>query len=224
MLTKWCTRLRQSHPRNDGRSQKLSSRAEPAMHPWRNAGSCTGKSQHLRKPQPQMIIATCNKFRGCKQHRAFTHPIPKTDKPHTPCNRSHQFQGCPPIILLVTTTIKPTGKPAHATSIKLTTLPANLSKCKPYHKRQAAQLCNAAPSTSPTPRIRTQLRKQQQQPELHSLLQTHVHKLNSRVCHRQHINQALPQQLWNSNNINADLCALHAASHNWKTKSIKQLQ
>jgi hypothetical protein len=75
-------------------------------------------------------------------------PIPRvpTDKP----------TGKPISVPLIATTNKSTGKSAHMTSIKPTTLPANLSNRKHHCKQQATQLCNAATPTSPTLHIRTQ--------------------------------------------------------------------
>jgi hypothetical protein len=64
---------------------------------------------------------------------------------------------CKPIsVPLLATTIEPTGKQAHATGIKPTTLPPDLSKHKCHCRHQAARLHNAMTPTTPNPRIRTQ--------------------------------------------------------------------
>jgi hypothetical protein len=130
------------------------------------------KQAHLQaKPNKFEKTITPNNNCNTQQVPGVQAP-PSIPKPHTNDNRQitcsmqpqplismvpiNNSTGKPISAPLVATTIKPTGKLAHAAGIKLTTLPAGLSKCKCYCKQRSAQMHNAATPTSPTPRIRTQ--------------------------------------------------------------------
>jgi hypothetical protein len=61
---------------------------------------CKQIPTELKKPLPQTIFTTRNKFQGCRHQQAFPYTIPMTtEKSHAPCNYRHQFQGCPQILL-----------------------------------------------------------------------------------------------------------------------------
>ena len=67
---------------------------------------------NLRKAQHRTIPATHNEFRGCRHHQAFPETISMTtEESRAPCNRSHQFQGCPLISLPVSPPVLPSLKP-----------------------------------------------------------------------------------------------------------------
>ncbi len=92
-------RLRQSHPRNDRLSQKLSNCTGPTMYCWHRL-TYRQILTNSRKPKLWMIPATPIEFWGCRHHQAFPIPIlMTTDESRTLCNRSHQLRGCPPINL-----------------------------------------------------------------------------------------------------------------------------
>jgi hypothetical protein len=158
------SRLRQSHPRNDRQSQKLSSRAGPT-----NIVDAT--QAHLQAhPKQFEETTTLDDNRNTQQVPRVQAPL-SVPRPHINYNRqiTCSMQPQSPVLRvptdkppgklismpLVATAIKPTSKPAHVLGIKPTTLPADLSKHERHGKQPAARLCKAATPTSPTPCIRT---------------------------------------------------------------------
>jgi hypothetical protein len=136
--------LRQSHPRNDGQSQKLSSHAGP-----------TNTTQAHLQANPNKFEETTTPDNNCNMQQVLrVQAPPSIPKPHTNDNRqiTHSMQPQSPIPRVSTnnpagkpisapfiaTTIESTGKPVNATGSKPTTLPANLSKRKCHCKQQAA--------------------------------------------------------------------------------------